>query len=377
VFGESGSGKSVLVSSFYGATQEPSFIENSRYTVSAPMGQHAKLFQNYLGMKDYARLPEMTHKAATSYSFSVKVRKPQDERKEKRGVHTLQLVWHDYPGEWFEQDVSGESEAGRRVEAFRDLLGSDVALLLVDAQRLIDNKGQEIKYLKSLFSNIHNGLTALKEQLLPEGKPLEQFPRTWILALSKADLLPDMDVVAFRDLVFANAGEDLNCLRSSILEMIEAPEATSVFDELVLLSSAKFEPERITVSQRVGLDLILPFSAILPLEKIAWWKRAGVLPLPLINKLMEAGQGVPSLVVPFLLNNGRKLPGALGVVVDLLRGGVNEAALVALLNVGADTLQEKIDQLSQQQENFKAMLAEFRLCLIQAENAGVLSRRVQ
>lgn len=377
VFGESGSGKSVLVSSFYGATQEPSFIKESRYTISAPMGQHTKLFQDYLGMKDYARLPATTRTSATAYSFSVRVKKPQDPKKQKRGVDTLHLIWHDYPGQWFEQDVSGESEAQRRVDAFRDLLGSDVALLLVDAQRLIDNKGQEVKYLKSLFSNIRNGLTALKEQLLPDDKRLEQFPRTWILALSKADLLPEMDVIAFRDLVVANAGADLDRLRSTIVDMIEAPEATSVFDDLVLLSSARFQPERIEVGQRVGLDLILPFAAILPLEKIAWWKKAGALPMPLLNNLTKANDGIVGLAVPFLMKKAKDIPGPIGEAAARIIGAFAQDALEGLMNAGANKLQEKITLFTQEQENFKAMLADFRLRLINAEEEHVLYRRVQ
>ncbi len=74
--------------------------------------------------------------------------------------------WHDYPGEWFEQDVSGPEEARRRVDAFEALLGSDVALLLVDGQRLVENSGREQGYLKSLLSNFRNGLLSLKGDLL-------------------------------------------------------------------------------------------------------------------------------------------------------------------------------------------------------------------
>lgn len=46
VFGESGSGKTVLLSSFYGAAQEPDFIENSLYRiVSDDIGQGNRLFR--------------------------------------------------------------------------------------------------------------------------------------------------------------------------------------------------------------------------------------------------------------------------------------------------------------------------------------------
>ena len=53
VFGESGSGKTVLVSSFYGATQEPEFLKSSLFDVTADdTGQGHRLHANYLGMKD-------------------------------------------------------------------------------------------------------------------------------------------------------------------------------------------------------------------------------------------------------------------------------------------------------------------------------------
>ena len=85
--------------------------------------------------------------------------------------------------------------------------------LLVDGQRLLDNAGEEERYLKSLLGSFRTGLLRLKDQLLEDGKPLVRFPRIWILALSKADLLPDLDVFGFRDLVISKASDDLGELR--------------------------------------------------------------------------------------------------------------------------------------------------------------------
>ncbi len=49
VFGESGSGKTVLVSSFYGAAQEQAFLKESLFHVIADnTGQGNRLRQNYL-----------------------------------------------------------------------------------------------------------------------------------------------------------------------------------------------------------------------------------------------------------------------------------------------------------------------------------------
>lgn len=138
------------------------------------------------------------------------------------------------------------------------MLGSDIAFLLIDSQRLQDNADEEERYLKSVFLNFGNGLLSLKDDLLFDGKKLGRFPRIWVIALSKADLLPDMDVVKFRDLVIGKAGRELAELGNVLKEFVEDQEALSLGEDFVLLSSAKFELGKIEVEKRIGIDLILP-----------------------------------------------------------------------------------------------------------------------
>ena len=58
MFGESGSGKTVMLSSFYGATQERSFWDTSLVDVTAlDTGQGHRLLANYVGMRDDGRRP--------------------------------------------------------------------------------------------------------------------------------------------------------------------------------------------------------------------------------------------------------------------------------------------------------------------------------
>jgi hypothetical protein len=52
-------------------------------------------------------------------------------------------------------------------------------------------------------------LLRLKDDLLAGEDRLVEFPRIWIIALSKADLFPDWDVHSFRDLVIWNAAEHI------------------------------------------------------------------------------------------------------------------------------------------------------------------------
>ena len=119
VFGESGSGKTVLVSSFYGAMQEPQFLKSSLFDVTADdTGQGHRLHANYLGMRDSARSPGLTRFSSTPYAFSVKLRDKSVKGTRSKPFDAMRLVWHDYPGEWFEKDVSGSEEAQRRVAMF-------------------------------------------------------------------------------------------------------------------------------------------------------------------------------------------------------------------------------------------------------------------
>lgn len=93
-------------------------------------------------MKKSATVPDPNRFSAKSYAFLVKVRaRSRGKASSDERYDALRVVWHDYPGEWFEHDVSGPEEAQRRIDTFRNLLQSDVALLMVDGQRLLDNAG--------------------------------------------------------------------------------------------------------------------------------------------------------------------------------------------------------------------------------------------
>lgn len=367
VFGESGSGKTVLVSSFYGAAQEAAFIKESLYKVVADdIGQGARLNRNYLGMRNEGVAPTPTVLSGTSYGFSVKLKDPPSAKAAKaQPFHALRLVWHDYPGEWFEQGVSGPEEAQRRVDTFRSLLGSDVAVLLVDAQRLLDHEGEEERYLKSLFSNFSNGLLSLKDDLLQNGEPLVQFPRIWILALSKADLMPNMDVYKFRDLLDLKVADDVDEFRKVLLGFVQDPSAMSVAEDFLLLSSAKFEPGRIEVTKRIGLDLLLPVAAILPLERHARWAEVQKLPVKVAETLINAGARI---VAAALVN--KKDPGPLGFVLALIGPGVVEQAV----KMANDKLQEVNQNALSKQNYVTATLTQFRMDLNRGEEEQVLLR---
>lgn len=370
VFGESGSGKTVLVSSFYGAAQEASFLKQSLYRVVADdIGQGSRLNRNYLGMRDEGLAPDLTRFAANSYAFSIKLKDPPNPRAAKAlPFQALRLIWHDYPGDWFEQGTSGDEEAQRRVDTFRSLLGSDVALLLVDGQRLLDNAGEEERYLKSLFSNFANGLVSLKDDLLEDGNRLIQFPRIWIMALSKADLFPDMDAFKFRDLLDLKAADDLDELRKVLEGFVQDPSAMSIAEDFLLLSSAKFEPGKIEVTKRVGLDLVLPVAAILPLERHARWAKFQQLPTKVAESIVSRGA---SLLAAALV--GKTKSGPIGVVQALINPNVVDVAA----QLAGEKLREVNEQALAKKNYLTATLTQFQLDLEKAEEDQVLLRSLK
>src|SRR5664280_183895 len=371
VFGESGSGKTVMLSSFYGATQEPQYVQKSLFhVVPDDIGQGNRLHRNYLGMRDSARLPMVTRFSATSYSFSVKLKDGPDAKAMRaRPFDALRLVWHDYPGEWFEEDVSGPEEAQRRVDTFRSLLGSDVALLLVDGQRLLDNSGDEERYLKSLLTNFRNVLLSLKDDLLEDGKPLVEFPRIWILALSKSDLLPNLNVFEFRDLLIEKACDDIEELRKVIAGLVEAGDALSVGEDFVLLSSAKFDAGKIEVTERIGLELILPLAAILPFERHVRWARA----MHNRGKVAENLLGGARALAPTVIGLMSLLPGRIG----LLMNRVDSKAIDDAAKLAGDKLKEANAEALAKRDYMAATLTRFRMDLDEGEEEQILLRSLR
>lgn len=368
VFGESGSGKTVLLSSFYGAMQEPNFIEENHYTVVADdQGKGQTLHRLYLAMRDSTKVPSLNRFKGDSHEFSIHLRTPAGGKKDKAGkVEGLHLVWHDYPGEWFESSPYGAEEQHRRLEMFRSLLGSDVALLLVDAQRLIDNEGEEERYLKLLFTNFKNSILGLKSGLLRDGKPLKEFPRIWIIALTKADLLPDTDVYRFRDLVIEKAGGEIGQLRDQLRSMVVADEALDIGQDFLLLSSAKFEPGKIVMTQRKGVDLILPIASVLPLERFARWADNFKIPGRVLEVMLR---GAGPVLTGFLLrSSGRNKPAKF--VAKLV--GTEVVAEIAV--VAADKLKEFNERSRAKGDAVGMTLSQFKMDLDAAEKARVLIR---
>ena len=360
VFGESGSGKTVLVSSFYGAAQEQTFLKESLFHVIADdTGQGHRLRQNFLGMKNNATVPEVTRFAPTPYAFTIKS-KEQGESRAARATpfDAVRLVWHDYPGEWFEEEPSSEVESERRIETFRSLLRSDVAFILVDGQKLLDYAGEEEKYLKSLLWGLRDGLLRLKDDLLDDGRPVAEFPRIWITALTKADLHPDLDVHGFQDLVIEKSGGDITSLHEVIKGLVKLPEALSIGEDFMLLSSAKFEPGKIEVTERVGVDLLLPVASLLPLERLVRWAERFEIPRKWLDQLADNAD-----VIAAVLLGSNAIAAFLNRIpkVGPILSRVALPGLAAAVKLSKSKIQEMNAEARANRDYLTATLTQFRL----------------
>lgn len=391
VFGESGSGKTVLMTSWYGVARDIQTASDPLYKVKADnFDLGTKLFQSYLGMKEDSKAPPADRFKATDYSFLVEPRQADSPRATKnRKFDNLRLVWHDYPGEWFESAPHTATEQERRIETFQALLTSNVALLLIDAQKLLANAGQEERYLKSLFDNFERSLEDLEAALTKRGK-LSTFPRVWVLGLSKADLIPDLDVCGFRDMLIKKAGREISALRSTIGRLINEPEALAFGEDFVLLSSARFTADAIDVATRKGVDLVLPMAEILPLTRLFDMLRARIMSPEMLAKLLGAslalikdlvGRDQP-IKIAKLANSPvgafaekilpKKLKPVAPVAAWLIGLGVD--FLPNILDASNDQLERERDHARAKRDVVREITTEFRILLAQAETNKILIR---
>lgn len=372
LFGGPGSGKTVLLSSFYGLAQEPEFLSTSPYRIVSEDGRGNELHANYLKMKNANKAPRGTRLRSFTYRFRIR---PQEGGKagKKHPFDAIQFVFHDYPGEWLEGPAASATEEERRLATFKDLLQADVAVVLVDGRMLLDNGGEEERYLKALFTTMRQEIAALKDALTADGKLIE-FPRVWMIALSKADLHPDLDVFAFRDLVIERAAGELGYFKEEIRGLLKSPEALSVGDDYVLLSSASFSPDGIDVSRQVGVPLLIPIATLLPMERIVSWAKTKALPIKAAESLLGMGPVVlePLLKLAMKKTWLDKLPTPVKKLLD--------QEMLTALEYGLEQAKAKAHEISdatgQSNDKLAETVAGFTVSMDEAERDRILLRSV-
>ncbi|MGI0482470.1 TRAFAC clade GTPase domain-containing protein [Geminocystis sp. CENA526] len=277
VFGQTGSGKTTLLSTFYGWHQEPSFMKNRGYSlISTNTSQGNRLLSNFLKMKDNV-FPAQTTRDYQSYKFDVKIRGLDGK--------AASIVWHDYPGEWWQETKEG-LEGNEKIETFRSLLQSDIAFILCDGQEL-KNKGN--RYFRELFKQFRTEIELQKEQILSKDKSLKLFPRTWVICLSKSDIFPDKDVYWFRDQILKSIDDELEELNLQFKDFVSTDSPISIGNDFLLLSSVAIdETGKITNPEHhVGIDLIPPISLILPVQRALNWAKRKTEGKVTIHRLLE------------------------------------------------------------------------------------------
>lgn len=307
VFGQAGSGKTVLLSSLFGRLHEPAAIKENGYRFLAKDAARGnKLLQKYLGMKKQDQVPMQDKFVSSPFEFSFAPESQPLNTKKKPS--RIGITWHDYPGEWFESEVSSESERKDRAATFRQLVQSDVALVLVDAQKLLEHRNDEGRYLKSLFGTFRNTLLGIKSEIVAENERLEQFPRIWVIALSKADLMPEMNAHRLHELVVLHAADELNALRKVLADFVNGDKALSVGEDYIVISSAEFKNDSIDLDKHKGVDALLPLSTILPIQRYQRWNVLRLLPAGLADeKLVTKGLNIAQMAFS-MLGKADKLP---------------------------------------------------------------------
>lgn len=269
LFGESGSGKTTLLTVFYGYQQDINFQKESGYSLRADDSTQGQTLLN--SFWNLSSTPP-TRLESRKYSFTIRLKTGSDGVS-KDAAH---LVWHDYPGGWWTETRTGEEQKDKE-QTFLSLMSSDVALFLVDGDKL---KESGDRYLKRLFCNFRDELGRLKEYpALKNRFPLTHFPRIWLICLSKADLLPEMTAESFKQRVLSVANDELQAVKREIQEIIEVPELFTLGDDYLLLSAAEYDEnnDRITnLEKREGVDLVVPIAFTVPIKRsLAWAKRKG------------------------------------------------------------------------------------------------------
>ena len=261
LFGQSTSGKTTLLASYFGNQQRDDFKKKYGYSLAVEdVSMRNKLLSRYYQMegdnrgKDGGKFPLGT-KSFERHDFNFMLHELREPG--------LKIVWYDYPGGWWENTPENLEEERCRRKAFGNLLQSHVGILLVDGVQYND-KG--IEYVKLLLNQFSSEIEGIKNFLGNEGNSIKEdtFPKQWIIAISKADVLPKgMTAEDISKKFVSHAADQLNGLR-------EAVNSEDFGSQYMLISSASCEGRKvINVHQYIGFQLIAPVVLLSVLAELA------------------------------------------------------------------------------------------------------------
>lgn len=252
LFGPSASGKTTFLASYFGNQQRNSFEEARGYRLEATdTSDGNQLLSRYYRM-EAGQFPVGTEQFF-EYRFGLKVLSlPQP---------ALHVVWYDYPGGWWERTPGDASERAARADALGKLLTSHVGVLLVDG---MNYAAFGVPYVRQLLDQFRNEARRIYDDCAAGGAPLEVFPKQWIIAISKADVLPNgttAEQIA-KDIVIGAADQ----LRG----VAKAVKSNSFGAQYLLLSSVRGDGSQVVDAHEFrGLQLLAPVALLSVLAALA------------------------------------------------------------------------------------------------------------
>lgn len=245
VFGASASGKTTLLSSYFGNQQRDSFEKTYKYRLEAD-----DILDGNLLLSRYYKMEEGTFPLGTEkfmeHSFSLKI----------AGLCTpcMRIRWLDYPGGWWERSPVDDFEKRERHMAFKKLLESHVGILLVDGIRY---HMEGLPYVRHLLDQFKAEIRRTQDHLASENTPQSNFPKQWILAITKADQLPpDMSAEKICKEIISGAVDQVNGVAKAV-------NAKSFGHQYLLLSAVQGDGAKVVdAHQHIGLTLIAPVGLL-------------------------------------------------------------------------------------------------------------------
>lgn len=252
LFGQSSSGKTTLLASYYGNQQSNGFEAEHGYRLAVEeTSKGNRLLSRYYKMEN-GEFPLGTE-TFEEYHFNFMVHKLHEP--------SFKIVWYDYPGGWWENTPKDEEEKRVRKKAFMDLLQCHVGVLLVDGEQF-NKKGTS--YVNCLLDQFKNEIRNIKDSLASDGNPVTDFPKQFIIAISKADTLSES--ITAKDIcktIVSNGSEQLE----GLAKIIDSKDFGSQY---LLISSVKAKNNKvINAHQYIGIQLIAPVALLSVLTELA------------------------------------------------------------------------------------------------------------
>jgi GTPase SAR1 family protein len=252
LFGMKGAGKTTLLASYFGNQQRNAFEERHGYRLEA-----ADAAQGSVLLSRYYRLEGGDFPIGTDgfdqLRFGLKVH--------ELPTASLDVVWYDYPGGWWETAPSDEAERDARRRALEQLLDSHAAILLVDSERYL---AEGLTYVRSLLDQFRAEIRRIVNELSALGKAPD-FPEQWLIAFSKADLLPSrITALTLAQELREGAADQLTGIQKAV------GGAASFGQEFLLLSAVQGDGRRVLdAHQSLGLTTIAPLVLLGALSRVA------------------------------------------------------------------------------------------------------------